>query len=266
MGRPLYSSTLLARQAPAVKESTQNPSQQPQAPVIEKWSRWNAFDPDADDFFEGENAVYEAFLTEEQIAEKERLERDERARLAAERMMREGGSGTLGNGGTAASGVAEAIARSGPASGIELFFMGSPPVRVGESQTQNEPVAASGSFVPHINVDASDPLQNEATRSPSPDPLNLVSGLSHLSESPSPMHQDLPSGFISPVPDTPARVSGVFDMVSSQRSVESPSVGPVTSQLLTLYDQLGTQAWAATRSAGNAPRYRLPSVPAPLTS
>ena len=40
----------------------------PAYPIVEKWSPWNAFDPDSDKFFDSESAVYEAFLTDEEIA------------------------------------------------------------------------------------------------------------------------------------------------------------------------------------------------------
>ncbi|KAI0794442.1 hypothetical protein C8Q74DRAFT_1315157 [Fomes fomentarius] len=53
MGRPLFSST---RQAAVRVEP------EPQHPTYEKWTYWNAFDPDSDEFFESDNAVYEAFI------------------------------------------------------------------------------------------------------------------------------------------------------------------------------------------------------------
>ena len=40
----------------------------PAYPIVEKWSPWNAFDLDSDEFFDSESAVYEAFLTDEEIA------------------------------------------------------------------------------------------------------------------------------------------------------------------------------------------------------
>ncbi|THH02989.1 hypothetical protein EW145_g6626 [Phellinidium pouzarii] len=61
MGRPLFS-TLVAPAEPAVRVAEVH------TPSYQHWSYVNAFDPDADDFFEGENVVYEAFLTEEEIA------------------------------------------------------------------------------------------------------------------------------------------------------------------------------------------------------
>ncbi|KAI0675788.1 hypothetical protein C8Q78DRAFT_1006588 [Trametes maxima] len=54
MGRPLFS----ARQ-PAVRVQ---PKPQPQHPAYEKWTYANAFDPDSDEFFENDDAVYEAFI------------------------------------------------------------------------------------------------------------------------------------------------------------------------------------------------------------
>ena len=40
----------------------------PAYPIIKKWSPWNTFDLDSDKFFDSESAVYEAFLTDEEIA------------------------------------------------------------------------------------------------------------------------------------------------------------------------------------------------------
>ncbi|KAI0642227.1 hypothetical protein C8Q79DRAFT_984717 [Trametes meyenii] len=54
MGRPLFS----ARQ-PAVRVQ---PEPQPQHPAYEKWTYANAFDPDSDEFFENDDAVFEAFI------------------------------------------------------------------------------------------------------------------------------------------------------------------------------------------------------------
>ncbi|THH30097.1 hypothetical protein EUX98_g4098 [Antrodiella citrinella] len=66
MGRPLYSSisTAAATSAPTPPDVTIRtvPDAVPDVPEVHKWSYWNAFDPDADDFFNGPNAVYEAFV------------------------------------------------------------------------------------------------------------------------------------------------------------------------------------------------------------
>ncbi|KAI0633521.1 hypothetical protein C8Q77DRAFT_1217899 [Trametes polyzona] len=53
MGRPLFS----ASRQPAVRVQPE-----PQHPTYEKWTYANAFDPDADEFFENDDAVYEAFI------------------------------------------------------------------------------------------------------------------------------------------------------------------------------------------------------------
>lgn len=57
MGRPLYSAAYAT--TPAVRTEPE--------PVLspnpyEKWSRWGSFDPDSDEFFESDDAVYEAFI------------------------------------------------------------------------------------------------------------------------------------------------------------------------------------------------------------
>ncbi len=62
MGRPLYS-----RPAVTVRVANEDPpapATAPAQPTYEKWSYWNAFDPDADEWFEGDDAVYEAFITD----------------------------------------------------------------------------------------------------------------------------------------------------------------------------------------------------------
>jgi len=58
MGRPLFSHQY---QTPAVRVEPEQP------PTYEKWTYWNAFDPDSDEFFESEDAVYEAFIDPSQL-------------------------------------------------------------------------------------------------------------------------------------------------------------------------------------------------------
>ncbi|KAI0664271.1 hypothetical protein C8Q70DRAFT_1049775 [Cubamyces menziesii] len=53
MGRPLFS----ASRQPAVRVQPE-----PQLTPYEKWSYANAFDPDSNEFFESDDAVYEAFI------------------------------------------------------------------------------------------------------------------------------------------------------------------------------------------------------------
>ncbi|TCD67946.1 hypothetical protein EIP91_011810 [Steccherinum ochraceum] len=80
MGRPLYSSSIISSSAtltslppaptatttttpaPDVAAIRSPPDVAPEQPEIRNWSYWNAFDPDADEFFDGPNAVYEAFV------------------------------------------------------------------------------------------------------------------------------------------------------------------------------------------------------------
>lgn len=59
MGRPLFSAAYDS--APAVAVRTE-PEVVPSANPYEKWSRWGSFDPDSDELFESDEAVYEAFL------------------------------------------------------------------------------------------------------------------------------------------------------------------------------------------------------------
>jgi len=56
MGRPLFSA---AYSTPAVRTE---PEPAASASPYEKWSRWGSFDPDSDEFFDSDDAVYEAFL------------------------------------------------------------------------------------------------------------------------------------------------------------------------------------------------------------
>ncbi|OCB87645.1 hypothetical protein A7U60_g5171 [Sanghuangporus baumii] len=69
MGRPLFS-TLVARAAPVVRVA--EPEEETKLPTYERWSYVNAFDPDSDEFFDGDNVVYEAFLSADDVAEQER--------------------------------------------------------------------------------------------------------------------------------------------------------------------------------------------------
>ena len=61
MGRPLYSTLFAPKIEPAVRVADAE-----QTPIYERWSYSNPFDPDSD-----EDAVYEAFLTPEEIAQRE---------------------------------------------------------------------------------------------------------------------------------------------------------------------------------------------------
>ena len=63
MGRPLFS-TLIAPPEPTVRVA------EAQTPTYERWSYHNPFDPDSDAFFE--HCVYEAFLTPEEVAARDR--------------------------------------------------------------------------------------------------------------------------------------------------------------------------------------------------
>ncbi|KAG2365046.1 hypothetical protein BDR07DRAFT_1400178 [Suillus spraguei] len=73
MGRPLYSKAFQTR--PIIRE--------PESPVpYQKWSYINAFDPDSDEFFENDQAVYEAFVDHmpvEHSDDEEEMEEDREA-------------------------------------------------------------------------------------------------------------------------------------------------------------------------------------------
>ena len=59
MGRPLFS----RHQTPAVRVEPEQPQ-----PACEKWTYWNAFDPDSEEFFKRDDAVYEAFVADDDTA------------------------------------------------------------------------------------------------------------------------------------------------------------------------------------------------------
>ncbi|EJC99955.1 uncharacterized protein FOMMEDRAFT_148353 [Fomitiporia mediterranea MF3/22] len=70
MGRPLFS-TLIAPAAAAPAPAVRVAEPEEKLPTYERWSYVNAFDPDSEEFFKDDNVVYEAFLTPEEIAERE---------------------------------------------------------------------------------------------------------------------------------------------------------------------------------------------------
>ncbi|KIJ65539.1 hypothetical protein HYDPIDRAFT_68132, partial [Hydnomerulius pinastri MD-312] len=72
MGRPLFSKAF--QTTPAVREP------EPQC-QYEKWSYLNAFDPDSDEFFESEHAVYEDFIDPVGSGNSEEEEEEERDML-----------------------------------------------------------------------------------------------------------------------------------------------------------------------------------------
>ncbi|KII85926.1 hypothetical protein PLICRDRAFT_56407 [Plicaturopsis crispa FD-325 SS-3] len=63
MGRPLFSKT--CKPAPRAE-----PEPTPAATAVsyKKWTPWDAFDPDSDEFFQSPEAVYEAFLSPAEVA------------------------------------------------------------------------------------------------------------------------------------------------------------------------------------------------------
>jgi hypothetical protein len=76
MGRPLYSRTFIT--TPAVRE--------PEQPICEKWSYLNPFDPDSDEFFDNENAVYEDFIDSVTPANPEEEDEEEERDMLVLRM------------------------------------------------------------------------------------------------------------------------------------------------------------------------------------
>ncbi|KAH8110727.1 hypothetical protein DFH11DRAFT_736752 [Phellopilus nigrolimitatus] len=73
MGRPLFS-TLIAPAEPVCVAEVKTPT-------YERWSYVNAFDPDADEFFDSADAVYEAPLSQEEIVQQEEQDMSQRIRV-----------------------------------------------------------------------------------------------------------------------------------------------------------------------------------------
>lgn len=82
MGRALFSSVYCS--APAVATPTPF-ADTPYEKMYEKWSIFNQFDPDSDDFFE--DAQYEAFITDEQEQEQEQSDVGNTPALSRESSM-----------------------------------------------------------------------------------------------------------------------------------------------------------------------------------
>ena len=293
MGRPLYTSILLARHA--TEAAVQSAPPKPTYPVVEKWSRWNAFDPDSDEFFEADDAVYEAFLSEEEIAERTQTQHRESARLLAERLLREANTipsssltsedsdhSIAGNDVTntrisvaAQMETSDEMSDEGPRSlsevreTQEIPLPEAPPRR----QPRRAPAVAEwrlsstgeiSSNIPSISVIPAGSREVERASSP-----GLFSGLQILSDSPRPLIPvDALPRPISPIPNTPARVSGVFDTPpTSGQALTTPSPAPtVTPRVLTWGSQSiqFTPQWVPeSPTSQDTPHFLGSLVPAP---
>lgn len=221
MGRPLYSTLLTTRRATeqaATQPSppTENATAQTECPVIEKWSRWNAFDPDSDEFFQAEDAVYEAFLTEEEITARDEAQRFER--LTARRIMDVLVRPDMSNDGQPNGGVwsdsdVQLVASPRP---MSYVLDGS------ESASDRQPMATTNNSIPvatNVRTGISVASQNPA----------LANRLSE--EHSQPGIPALPSTRnISPVPNTPARISGFFSPRRRTYAGMRPAVDPPVSR------------------------------------
>ena len=247
MGRPLYTSLLLARHA--TEKAAQPEPPKPTYPVVEKWSRWNAFDPDSDEFFEA--AVWEAFLSDEEIAAHARAHHHDSTSLvllgespqSRSPISEDSDRPVVGND------VADIPSDLVMEAGHDLLFgprsldegdpqvdlssegqpLGRQPRRRATISAWQHPPTGEDSNAAHISVVPTE------SRVDQPDPSNLVSGLQQLSESPRSMIPiDTSPRPISPIPNTPARVSGVFGTPpSSGYTVTTPSPAPtVTPRVL----------------------------------
>jgi hypothetical protein len=269
MGRPLYSSVILSRQNSTTSvhpvEHNEPPSH---VPAVEKWSQWNVFDPDSDEFFQAEDAVYEDFLTEQQVAALEA--RQAEGPLASGARIAETVIETAGAA-NASAGVAEAVETGRLLTPAEDYY-GDYLFNLTADRTSGEESRVADPSAPRITLAPPISPGSETTegRSPSPDGLVLVSGLPHLSESPQPMRPlDPVLRPVSPIPDTPARVSGIF---SSSHAVQTSLPPPVPQR----QTQDGRDAYRyqfyelpyrISRLPGDQPAlYRYPAVPSPLTS
>jgi hypothetical protein len=299
MGRPLYTSLLLARHATETAAQPEPPM--PTYPVVEKWSRWNAFDPDSDEFFEADNAVYEAFLSDEEIAERAQAPAQHHDStpllLSRESDIVPSRSPILEDSDRPVVGVEAADASNTLAvqmeAGSDMLFGPRSPDEGRETQEDSSPerqpprrqprraptitewrLSSTGGINPSTPHTSVVPAGSRLAQPASPsDPSNLVSGLQQLSESPRPMIPiDSSPRPISPIPNTPARVSGVFGTPpSSGHTVTTPSPAPtVTPRVINWGTQpmQFTTHWVSESPSPQGTPHFLDSVmpsPAPLT-
>lgn len=221
MGRPLYSTLLTTRRvteqaATQPSPPTENATAQTECPVIEKWSRWNAFDPDSDEFFQAEDAVYEAFLTEEEITARDEAQRYER--LTARRIMDVLGHADISNDGQPNAGVwsdtdVQLVASPRP---MSYVLDGS------EASSERQPTTSTNNSTPvATNVRAGTSVTSRS--------LALANLLSEEHSQP-----DIPvlssTRNVSPVPNTPARISGFFSPRRRTYAGMRPVVDPPASR------------------------------------
>ncbi|GJJ11326.1 hypothetical protein Clacol_005558 [Clathrus columnatus] len=213
MGRPLYS-TLLATRRAADQAATQ-PSPPPatpaetEHPVIEKWSRWNSFDPDSEEFFLGQDAVYEAFLTEEEIVAREEAQRFERARRVTDVLVRQENpnEGQPSSGFWADGDVNNHVDSPRPTTHT-----------IDGSEALTENLSPS---LPRNSTDGDNQSPANTLARPSDAPPSTVLGNRTLEPSQSiPVMSSSRNSF--PVPNTPARISGFF---SPRRRITTIGLG-----------------------------------------
>jgi hypothetical protein len=275
MGRPLYSSLLLSAKGAELCATQSDPSKttsmspKTEYPVVEKWSRTNAFDPDSDEFFNEESAVYEAFLSAEDVAARAMAEQTQRMRSLSERLLRPGERDpdaritTLFDEQNSPSTDADFnhVVQRG-ASGLDIYFVDRLVGEIRHGGTLPEPPSTQGDApVSDVAAPLSTARDHEVIFSRS-HPMDLVSGLRHLSESPRPLDPvEFPSRSISPIPEMPARISGVFPTVPRRR--RTFTVAPVSGSSSTsrLQSESPTRLEFVVPGVGHNV-----SVPASLTS
>ena len=259
--------------------------------------------------------MYEAFLTDEEIAAHAQEQRPDDARLA--RLLRESDGGSTSSSMTAESDRphigSEEISTSRPATvqmevDVETIteIQDTASLQTGRNQEdtsnaqegdilEGQPLrrqprrvpaisdwhlssngelspAPVGDAIPHISVAPIDSRDGTSTssRSPSPDPLNLVSGLQYLSDSPRPLAGIEFPRPISPVPNTPARVSGFFSTPPSAQAAATPSPAPTMTPRILTWGSLSEGIWVQESPTAMPQAHyfgsRLSATPAPLTS
>jgi len=263
MGRPLYSSILLSRQATEVPATQPDPPKmnpmfaKTEAQGVTKWSRTNAFDPDSDEFFNEDNAVYEAFLSEEEVATCAitAAEQTQRARSLTERLLRE----RINDASTMPHDErnplnADAETNHQHSSGLDVYFVDGLVREISRSGIpQTEPPSTLGDTPPSNVAAPSVPARDHGAAASRSHQVGLISGLRHLSESPHPLDPvDFPPRSISPIPDTPARISDVFPASPSPRR--------------TTFWESPTRWEPVMPGVSHHVETRLPSVPTSLTS
>ena len=214
------------------------PDSAPDHPEVSKWSYWNAFDPDADEFFDGPNAVYEAFVDPSTLPSlREEIILEEESREARRMLRRLSADGFIPSAPTSSS--SSSSSSEGTSSGREspidilprrtLSERSVTPGAVSDAEPVQEASATTTSILPpevlraiSDNVPAEPDIDRPVTPPPRPSTppsmMSSVSATTPLVYSPSPPPTVTPRLFTwaphnayptSPLPNRSARTTTV---------------------------------------------------------